>query len=114
MCKGYDTTLAALGKIRQGFDSAAVICKQKIEQQLTTAELRTIAVEIEKELPVALVATVANVDDEVNESSSSEGTIPYNPDDTLPYGMETDDEEDIEVDPAESSGETSPPSDDEP
>ena len=69
---------------------------------------------LKNELPVALAATVANVDDEVNEPSSSEGTIPYNPDDTLPYGMETDDEEDIEADPVESSGETSPPSDDEP
>ena len=56
---------------------------------------------LKKELPVALAATVANVDDEVNEPSSSEGTIPYNPDDTLPYGMETDDEENIEADPSD-------------
>lgn len=109
MCKGYDTTLAALDKIRQGFDSAAFICKQKIEQ-LTTAELRTITVDT-----CCFSCNSSRCRRPGKRTvKCSEGTIPYNPDDTLPYGMESDDGEDIAADPLESSGdETSPPRDDE-
>ncbi|VDI43070.1 Hypothetical predicted protein [Mytilus galloprovincialis] len=39
ICKGYDTTFAAVDNISSDFDSAAVVCKEKIEGQFRNAPI---------------------------------------------------------------------------
>ena len=97
ICKGYDTTLSILDKIRQGFDSAATTCKIIIEEQHQQQNVRRINVTNEDaDLSVAIAAVVPNIEDEVNSlSASSQDTIIMNMDDTIPYGMEDTDDDDV-------------------
>lgn len=97
VCKGYDTTLNTLDRIRQGFDSAAVKCKEITEEQLQHFhEERNEARNEEGGLPFAVAAVVPNIEEEINEpSTSSHDTMILNMDDTIPYEMDDTDEEDL-------------------
>ncbi|CAC5386072.1 unnamed protein product [Mytilus coruscus] len=97
ICKGYDTTLSILDKIRQGFDSAATTCKTIIEEQHQQQNVKRINVTNEDaDLSLAIAAVVPNIEDEVNNlSASSQDTVIINMDDTIPYGMDDTDDDDV-------------------
>ncbi|CAC5388947.1 unnamed protein product [Mytilus coruscus] len=77
ICKGYDTTLVAVDNISSDFDSAAVVCKEKIEGQFRNA-------------PVA----------ELRQHEAANPDLRFAMDDTIPYGLgesDSDDGDDQEI-----------------
>ncbi|CAC5425927.1 unnamed protein product [Mytilus coruscus] len=107
ICKGYDTTLVAVDNISSDFDSAAVVCKEKIEGQFRNApvaELRQHEA-ANPDLRFAMAATMQNIEDEIVEPSSSTENINNdnlddNLDDTIPYALgesDSDDGDDHEI-----------------
>ncbi|CAG2203272.1 unnamed protein product [Mytilus edulis] len=97
ICKGYDTTLAAVDNISSDFDSAAVVCKEKIEGQFRNAPIAELW-QHEAAYPdfrIAMAATMQNIEDEIVEpSTSTENTKNDNLDDTIPYGLDESDSDD--------------------
>ncbi|VDI05718.1 Hypothetical predicted protein [Mytilus galloprovincialis] len=101
ICKGYDTTLAAVDNISSDFDSAAVVCKEKIEGQFRNAPIAELRQHeaANPDLRIAMAATMQNIEDEIVEpSSSTENTkndnLDDNLDDTIPYGLGESDSDD--------------------
>ncbi|CAG2247813.1 unnamed protein product [Mytilus edulis] len=80
------------------FDSAATTCKTIIEEQTSTTKCYT-RINVTNEdgdLSVAIAAVVPNIEDEVNNlSACSQDTIIMNMDDTIPYGMDDTDDNDV-------------------
>lgn len=97
ICKGYNATLKSVDKMRLDFDSAAIKCKEQIQEQLGNVQNRSFVDDAERnDVFIAIAATVPNVEDEINDPSSNDDTIPlvYNMDDTIPYGIEDTDDDD--------------------
>ncbi|KAK3102767.1 hypothetical protein FSP39_013804 [Pinctada imbricata] len=73
ICMSYDATLAAVDKLRKGFDDAANVCKKSLESALQTKHVeRVISQDQNMDLSMALAETECNIEDEINEASSSE------------------------------------------
>lgn len=97
ICKGYNATLKSVDKMRLDFDSATIKCKEQIQEQLGNVQNRSFVDDAERnDVFIAIAATVPNVEDEINDPSSNDDTIPlvYNMDDTIPYGIEDTDDDD--------------------
>ena len=89
--KGYNATLQSVTKIRRDFDSAAVKSKVQTQEQIQNVQKRsTVGVKNQNDVPIAIAATIPNVEDEINDPSSNADTIPLtnNMDNTLPYGAD--------------------------
>ncbi|VDI12582.1 Hypothetical predicted protein [Mytilus galloprovincialis] len=82
---------------RQGFESAATTCKTIIEKQHQQQNVSRINVtNKDADLFVAIAVVVPNIEDEVNNlSASSQDTIIMNMDDTIPYGMDDTNDDDV-------------------
>ena len=97
ICKGYNATLKYVDQIRLDFDSAAIKCKEQIQEQLGNVQNRYFVGDAERnDVSIAIAATVPNVEDAINDPSSNDDTIPlvYNMDDAIPYGIEDTDDDD--------------------
>ena len=103
LCLGYDSTLKAVDRIREGFDSAAYKCKEALEKDVSVPVQNIGDTSDNLDTSLAIADSVANIDDEIVSSEESDTDNDNNMD--VDSELDTEGEEEGETEESEEEGE---------